>query len=158
MGVVFLIVMVAAWALVLGPVLLRDGRGPVATTLYRGLEKARSVVDGRTVPLPGRGRLILAPPKQPYPVNRQATTGEPGRRTAAQRRRAVMTKLAAFIVTTFVFGLLPHMRGLLYLCLVGCVLLVAYVAAAVWFAARVTPPTSRTRSEVPTASAAGSAG
>lgn len=159
MSAIVLVVLIGAWALVLGPVLLRDARGPVSTTLYRALERARSVVDGRSVPLPGRGRMILAPPKQPYPVNiPKAVPGRKQSRSAAQRRRLLMTRLAAFIVVTFFLGLIPPLRILLYPCLGACVLMVLYVGAAVWFAARAVPAPPKQSREVTSASAAGSAG
>jgi hypothetical protein len=98
------------------------------------------------------GRNILVPPKPIYPVSGQALTplGRPmgrGRLTAAERRRRNLTFLAAFNIVTFVIGLVPAMRFLLIPHLLGDVLLILYLALAVYMA-NFAPP-SRTE-RVPT--------
>ncbi|HVL82589.1 MAG TPA: hypothetical protein VM840_13445 [Actinomycetota bacterium] len=51
-----------------------------------------------------------------------------------------MTALSVFVIATFFLGLLPPLRFLLWPCLLASVLLIAYVAAAIAFAARAAAP------------------
>ncbi len=86
------------------------------------------------------GRNILVPPKPVYPRRGQTLSplGSPvrgNRATAAERRRRNLTHLAAFIIGTFVLGLLPTLRFLLILNLIADVLLIAYLGLAVYMTA-----------------------
>jgi hypothetical protein len=82
------------------------------------------------------GRSILVPAKVPYPL--QPTVGASGRivshssRTAAERRRHNLARLAIFVISTFVLSWVPGLRFLLVVNLIADVLLVLYLAAAVF--------------------------
>jgi hypothetical protein len=82
------------------------------------------------------GRSILVPAKVPYPL--QPTVGPSGRivshssRTAAERRRHNLARLAIFVISTFVLSWVPGLRFLLVVNLIADVLLVLYLAAAVF--------------------------
>lgn len=93
----------------------------------------------RTVP---GGRWVLVPPAPDYPPPGGASA-RPGP-SAADRRRRNLSYLAVFILVTFVLGLFPPLRALLLLNLIADILLVVYLGAALYFAARpVTPPADR---------------
>lgn len=89
------------------------------------------------------GRWVLVPRSSEYP-----DAMGPGERrkgpSAAERRRRNLTVLSGFIIVSFLIGLLPPFRFVLYGTLLGCVLLVAYLGAAIYYAAR---PVAWTRSE-----------
>lgn len=82
------------------------------------------------------GRSILVPAKAPYPL--QPVLGPGGvpsthrSRTAAERRRRNLANLAIFVIATFVLAWVPGLRFLLIVNLVADVLLVFYLAAAVF--------------------------
>ena len=134
MGILVLL-LVAAWGLVLGPPLLQTlGNSPLDTERMfkksmRGLGKrARYGALG--------GRAILVPAKAPYPM--QPVLGPSGRlvtsssRTAAERRRRNLANLAIFVIASFVLAWVPGLRFLLVVNLIADVLLVLYLAAAVF--------------------------
>lgn len=83
------------------------------------------------------GRWVLVPPSPEYPILPRRSDGR--RPTAAERRNRNLTYLAGFIVVTFLLGLLLRpLRFLLVANVVADLLLVAYILAAVFVAAR--PP------------------
>jgi hypothetical protein len=136
---ILVVLLVAAWGLVLGPALLQSASSPVDTErMFR--RSLRALGPKRRAPMPMGGRNILVPPKPVYPMQGQQLTplGRPmpgtGRMTAADRRRRNLTYLAAFNIVTFVIGLMPPMRFILIGHLVGDALLILYVALAVYMA------------------------
>jgi hypothetical protein len=76
------------------------------------------------------------PAKSPYPL--RATLGptglplRPRGRTAAERRRRNLANLAIFVIATFGLSWVPGLRFLLVVNLIADVLLVLYLAAAVF--------------------------
>jgi len=132
---ILVLVLVAAWALVLGPPLLQTlGNSPLDTErMFRRTMKAM----GRR-PRHGAlsGRSILVPAKAPYPL--QPVLGPGGTllshsaRTAAERRRRNLAHLAIVVISTFVLAWVPGLRFLLVVNLIADVLLVLYLAAAVF--------------------------
>ena len=134
MGILVL-VLVAAWGLVLGPPLLQTlGNSPLDTErMFRRTMKAM----GRR-PRYGAlsGRSILVPAKAPYPL--QPVLGPGGiprsssSRTAAERRRRNLANLAIVVISTFVLAWVPGLRFLLVVNLIADLLLVVYLAAAVF--------------------------
>ncbi len=82
------------------------------------------------------GRSILVPSKAPYPMPAMAGGPgmrlTPGARTAAERRRRNLANLAIFVIATFVLAWVPGLRFLLVVNLIADVLLVLYLAAAVF--------------------------
>ena len=117
----------------------------------------------KRTPAPLGGRNILVPPKPVYPLHGAAVTplGTPirsGRSSAAEKRRKNLTKLALFIVATFVLGMVPALRFLLILNFVADVALLAYLALVVYMVVSPKPPArERTQvyDEVPPAHVAG---
>lgn len=98
-----------------------------------GQRKTRDVLGGRSV---------LVPPKPDYPqwpTNNSRRSRVPAQRlSAADRRRRNLSYLSGFIIATFVLGLIPGLRVLLFFCVVACVMLVAYLGLAMYLAAN--PP------------------
>ncbi|MGH2760972.1 MAG: hypothetical protein ACRDKJ_15610 [Actinomycetota bacterium] len=82
------------------------------------------------------GRSILVPAKAPYPLRPMlGPGGMPGSvssRTAAERRRRNLAHLAIIVIATFVLAWVPGLRFLLVLNLIADLLLVLYLAAAVF--------------------------
>lgn len=140
---ILVVLLVAAWALVLGPALLQSASSPVDTErMFR--RSLRALGGKRRAPVSMGARTILVPPKPTYPVHGQRLTplGRPvsSRSTASARRRRNLTYLAAFNIVTFLIGLAPPMRFLLVPHLIGDVLLILYLALAAYMTAW--PPTS----------------
>jgi len=148
---ILVVLLVAAWGLVLGPALLQSvGNSPMDTE--RMFRRSLRALGGR-----GRGssvlggRSILVPPKAPYPLQE----GVVGRRrqqsiasrTAAERRRRNLTYLAVFIIATFLLGVFPPLRFLLVVNLVADVMLIVYLGLALYLA--VWPPASERDGSVP---------
>ncbi len=95
------------------------------------------------------GRRILVPRQSDYPAAPgspmpQRETGKP---SAAERRRRNLAVLAAVIIVTFLLGLIPALRFLLVINLIADVLLIAYLVAAMVYAARPVQPQARRGSE-----------
>lgn len=135
MGILVL-VLVAAWGMVLGPPLLQTlGNSPLDTErMFRRTMKAM----GRR-PRYGAlgGRSILVPAKAPYPLQPRLGPGgglphSTSSRTAAARRRSNLAKLAIIVIATFVLAWVPGLRFLLVINLIADLLLVLYLAAAVF--------------------------
>ena len=82
------------------------------------------------------GRSILVPAKAPYPLQPVLGPGgiprSPSSRTAAARRRRNLANLAIVVITTFVLAWVPGLRFLLVVNLIADLLLVLYLAAAVF--------------------------
>lgn len=81
------------------------------------------------------GRSILVPAKVPYPLGPQTGPTSPltpGARNAAERRRRNLAHLAIVVIATFVLAWVPGLRFLLVVNLIADVLLVLYLAAAVF--------------------------
>ena len=148
---ILVVLLVAAWGLILGPALLQSwGSSPLDTErVFR--RSLRALGKRPRQPVLG-GRSILVPPKSPYPLSgRPATLGaRPPRASssAAQRRRRNLTNLALFIIVTFLLGLVPPLRFLLVINLVADVLLILYLALAAYLAAW-PPPAEREAVPVP---------
>lgn len=134
---ILVVLLVAAWGLVLGPALLQSANSPINTE--RMFRRSLSALGGRRRgPTVLGGRNILVPPKPVYPLPGQSLSplGTPsrGRRSSgAERRRRNLTHLAVFIIATFVLGIaLPPLRFLLVLNLIADVLLIAYLGLVVY--------------------------
>lgn len=139
MGILVLVLLVTAWGLVLGPALLRSSQDPSPLRTEKMFRRAlKAIGSERTSSGAVGGRWVLVPPSGDYPsdphVSGNGRAG--GRMTAAERRRRNLTWLAGFIVATFLLGLIPALRFLLVLNLVADILLIAYLGAALYFAAR----------------------
>jgi hypothetical protein len=98
------------------------------------------------------GRTILVPPKSAYPyqragLNRAGHQALGQRPSAADKRRRNLTRLAVFIIVTFVLGIVPALRFLLVLNLIADVLLILYLGLALYMA--VWPSPSQTSSPTP---------
>jgi hypothetical protein len=81
------------------------------------------------------GRSILVPPKMPYPLqpmSGKGALGPHGSRSAAERRRRNLAHLAIVVISTFVLAWVPGLRFLLVVNLIADLLLVLYLAAAVF--------------------------
>ena len=131
---ILVVLLVAAWGLVLGPPLLQTlGNSPVDTE--RMFRRSMKAMGRRPRGVLG-GRSILVPAKVPYPL--QPTVSPSGRiishaaRTAAERRRRNLAHLAMFVIGTFVLAWVPGLRFLLVVNLISDVLLVLYLGAAVF--------------------------
>lgn len=140
---ILVVLLVAAWALVLGPALLQSANSPVDTErMFR--RSLRALGGKRRAPNAMGARTILVPPKPVYPHHGQQLTplGRPvaGRSSAAERRRRNLTYLAVFNIVTFLIGLIPSMRFILVPHLLGDVLLILYLALAAYMT--VWPPQS----------------
>lgn len=134
---ILVVLLVAAWGLVLGPALLQSANSPINTE--RMFRRSLQALGGRRrAPTVMGGRNILVPPKPSYPMpgERLTALGTParGRRSsAAERRRRNLTHLAVFIIVTFVIGIaVPPLRFLLVLNLIADVLLIAYLGLVVY--------------------------
>lgn len=134
---ILVVLLVAAWGLVLGPALIQSANSPINTE--RMFRRSLNALAGRRRgPAVLGGRNILVPPKPVYPVPRGRLTplGTPargGRPTAADRRRRNLTFLAVFIIVTFVLGLFVQpLRFLLVLNLIADVMLIAYLGAVAY--------------------------
>ena len=136
-----MVLLVAAWGLVLGPALLQSvGNSPVDSE--RVFRRSLSALGGpkrpRRQPVLG-GRSILVPPKSPYPLSGPVQQFGPQRRrkvrsSAALRRRRNLTNLAIFIIVTFVLGIFPPLRFMLVVNLVADVALILYLGLAMYLA------------------------
>ena len=156
MGILVLGLLLAAWGLVLGPTLLRNAQetSPIRTEMM--FHRALKAMAGPRRPRDAMGgRWVMVPRTSDYPRYRERTGGRAGaasatssaRRSAAERRRRNMTALSAFVIVTFFTGLLPPLDFLLWPCLLASVLLIAYVVAALVFAARPVAVQQRTATE-----------
>jgi hypothetical protein len=136
---ILVVLLVAAWGLVLGPALLQSANSPLHTE--RMFRRSLNVLGGRRRGQSALGgRQILVPPKPVYPVpgGRLTPLGSPirtGRPTAAERRRRNLTYLAVFIIATFLLGILPPLRFLLVFNLIADVMLILYLGLAVYMTA-----------------------
>jgi hypothetical protein len=135
---ILVVLLVAAWGLVLGPALLQSASSPVDTErMFR--RSLRALGGKRRSPQAMGSRTILVPPKPVYPLQGQRLTplGRPvsSRSNAAERRRRNLTYLATFNIITFLIGLLPPMRWLLVPHLLGDVLLILYLGMAAYMTA-----------------------
>lgn len=148
MGILVLVLLVAAWGLVLGPALLRNSQDPSPLRTEKMFRRAlKAIGSDRTSKGAVGGRWVLVPPSHDYPADpRMSPNGRDGRRMrAAERRRRNLTWLAGFIVVTFLLGLFPALRFLLVLNLIADILLIAYLGAALYFAARTVETSSGPR-------------
>lgn len=139
MGILVLVLLVTAWGLVLGPALLRSSQDPSPLRTEKMFRRAlKAIGSDRTSKGAVGGRWVLVPPSGDYPTDpRMSPNGRSGgRMSAAERRRRNLTWLAGFIVVTFLLGLIPALRFLLVLNLVADIMLIAYLGAALYFAAR----------------------
>lgn len=140
MGILVLVLLVAAWGLVLGPALLRNTQDPSPLRTEMNFRRALKALGTSKRPRDRvGGRWVLVPRTPEYAPEASMRSG--GHMTAADRRRRNLTILAGFIVVTFLLGLIPALRFLLVLNLVADVLLIAYLVAAMVYAAR--PPSPR---------------
>ena len=141
---ILVVLLVAAWGLVLGPALLQSlGTSPIdSERMFRRSLKTM----GRRPKYGVLGaRSVLVPPKSPYPLGTEpGTLGRPvrPRSSAAERRRKNLTYLAIFIIGTFLLGLVPSLRFLLVFNIIADVMLVLYLGLAVYVAIW-PPPTER---------------
>ena len=133
---ILVVLLVAAWGLVLGPALLRNTQDPSPLDTEKMFRRALRALGGsrRSSDDVVGGRNVLVPRKAEYPVGRTGF-GAYARPTAAERRKRNLTNLAIFIIVTFLLGLIPALRFLLVLNLIADVLLIAYLGAAMYFAA-----------------------
>ncbi len=142
---ILVVLLVAAWGLVLGPALLQSvGNSPVDSE--RVFKRSLSALGRKQrQPVLG-GRSILVPPKSPYPLSggpvpfakAQRVTSS---RSAAMRRRRNLTNLAVFIIATFLLGFIPPLHFMLFINLVADVALIAYLGLALYMA--IWPPPER---------------
>jgi hypothetical protein len=153
---ILVVLLVAAWGLVLGPALLQSANSPITTErMFR--RSLRALGGNRAKPPALGGRNILVPPKPAYPLHGEALTplGRPVRvrSKAAERRRRSITYLAVFIIATFVLGFLVQpLRFLLVINLFADLLLVAYLGLAMYLS--VWPPQGERRERHPVVPAA----
>lgn len=143
MGILVLVLLVAAWGLVLGPALVRNAT-PSPMETEKMFRRALKALRGPSRQRTGfGGRWVLVPPSAEHP----SAGGAPARRvSAAERRRQNLTYLATFIIATFLLGLFKPLRFLLFVNLVADAALISYLLAVVYFAAR--PGAVRPRGEV----------
>lgn len=142
MGILVIVLLLAAWGLVLGPVLLKNAQDYAPMRTEAMFARALKAMSGTK--RPGSmlaGRWVMVPRTRDYPEYPARKRGQSrqtsgGRVSAAERRRKNMVALAAFIIVTFLPGWLFHVQFLLVINLIADILLVAYIAAAIWFAAR----------------------
>ncbi len=142
---ILVVLLVAAWGLVLGPALLQSvGNSPMDTE--RMFRRSLRALGGRGAAKQSvlGGRSILVPPKAPYPLQ-EGMVGRrrpqtPASRTASERRRRNLTYLAVFIIATFLLGVFPPLRFLLVVNLIADVMLIVYLGLALYLA--VWPPAS----------------
>jgi len=144
---ILVVLLVAAWGLVLGPALLQSvGNSPMDTE--RVFKRSLSALGRKQrQPVLG-GRSILVPPKSPYPLSGGVQFGRPPRmsRTAAMRRRKNLTNLAVFIIATFLLGFIPPLHFMLFINLIADVALILYIGLALYMA--IWPPPEREASPV----------
>jgi len=151
---ILVVLLVAAWGLVLGPALLQSvGNSPVDSE--RVFKRSLSALGRKQrQPVLG-GRSILVPPKSPYPLNGPVRFGKaqgvPGAKTAAMRRRRNLTNLAVFIIATFLLGFIPPLHFILFINLIADVALILYLGLALYVA--IWPPPERQQEPVVTADA-----
>jgi hypothetical protein len=132
---ILVVLLVAAWGLVLGPPLLQTlSNSPLDTE--RMFKKSMRAMGRRTRYGALSGRNILVPAKASYPLQPMVGGTGPrlsrGLRTAAERRRRNLANLAIFVIGSFVLAWVPGLRFLLVVNLIADVLLVLYLAAAVF--------------------------
>ncbi len=133
---ILVLVLVAAWGLVLGPPLLQTlGNSPLDTE--RMFRRTMRAMGKRPRYGALGGRSILVPAKSAYPLRPMAGSGPVGamrgsRSTAAERRRRNLAQLAIFVIATFVLAWVPGLKFLLVVNLIADLLLVLYLAAAVF--------------------------
>lgn len=137
MGILVLVLLVAAWGLVLGPALLKNVSDPSPVRTEMMFQKTLRAIGGPRRPRAVAGRIILAPKSSDYPLSpimsRVAILNDTG--TASARRRRNLTFLAGFIIVTFLLGwLISPLRFVLYINFVADLVFVAYLAAAVFIA------------------------
>jgi hypothetical protein len=141
---ILVVLLVAAWGLVLGPAVLQSVGATAPVQTERMFRRAMRAMGRRQGPSMLGARSILVPRKPDYPAGTVDTVGgrpiRPLRPTAAERRRKNLTYLAIFIISTFVMGLIPGLRFLLVINVIADVLLVLYLGAAFYLA--VWPPAS----------------
>lgn len=142
---ILVVLLVVAWGLVLGPAVLQSVGAPSPLDTERMFQRALRALGKRQTGSVLGGRSILVPPKTPYPYGTgpgplSQRTGRSLRSSAAERRRRNLTYLAMFIIATFLLGLIPALRFLLVINLIADVLLIIYLAAALYLA--VWPPPS----------------
>jgi hypothetical protein len=148
---ILVVLLVAAWGLVLGPALLQSvGNSPVDSE--RVFKRSLSALGRKQrQPVLG-GRSILVPPKSPYPLSGPVHFGKAQKvtssRSAAMRRRKNLTNLAVFIIATFLLGFIPPLHFMLFINLVADVALIAYIGLALYMA--IWPPPEREQAPVAT--------
>ena len=142
---ILVVLLVAAWGLVLGPALLQSvGNSPVDSE--RVFKRSLSALGRKQQrPVVG-GRSILVPPKSPYPLSGNRvpfakSQRVPSSRSAAMRRRRNLTNLAVFIIATFLLGFIPPLRFMLFINLIADVALIVYLGLAFYMA--IWPPSER---------------
>ncbi len=141
MGILVLVLLVAAWGLVLGPALLKYSTDPSPLRTEMMFQRTLKALGGPRSPS-ASGRIILAPRTADYPVQpltSRTTTTTPRanahRETAADRRRRNLSALSGFIIVTFLLGwLIQPLRFLLVINFIADLLLLAYLAAAAYVA------------------------
>jgi len=141
---ILVVLLVAAWGLVLGPAVLQSVGATAPVQTERMFRRAMRAMGRRQGPTMLGARSILVPRKSEYPIG-SGTDAASGRArglrsSAAERRRRNLTYLAIFIISTFVLGLIPALRFLLIVNVIADALLVLYLGAAFYFA--VWPPAS----------------
>lgn len=147
MGILVLVLLVAAWGLVLGPALLRTTQEPSPLKTEKMFNRALRALSGQRGSRDHvlGGRRILVPRQSDYPTapGVPAARSPNGKPSAAERRRRNLAGLSALIIVTFLLGLVPALRFLLVVCLIACLLLIAYLIAAMVYAARPVQPQPR---------------
>ena len=147
---ILVVLLVAAWGLVLGPAVLQSVGQTAPVQTERMFKRTMRAMGRRQGPSMLGARSILVPRKPDYPAGTVDTVGgrpvRPVKATAAERRRKNLTYLAIFIIVTFVTGLIPGLHFLLFVNVIADVLLVLYLGAAFYLA--VWPPRSE-RDELP---------
>ncbi len=133
-GILVLVLLVAAWGLVLGPTLLKNSQHPSPLRTEMMFNRALKAMAGpRRARTTVGGRVILVPRSS----NPPQTGGRTGPSTAIQRRNRNLKYLSIFVIATFLPGwLVSQLQFLLYVNFVADVLLIAYFIAAIVYAAK----------------------
>lgn len=143
---ILVLLLLAAWMIAFGPAVVQSVGTVSPIDSEKMFQRALRAISNRRKPVGARS--ILVPPKPAYPPSEAGGTGgmrpvAPKPSNATMRRRRNLTYLAMFIVATFLLGLIPSLRFLLVINLVADVLLILYLAAAMYLA--VWPPSSEAR-------------
>ncbi|HVL33524.1 MAG TPA: hypothetical protein VM600_08085 [Actinomycetota bacterium] len=120
LGVVVIVLLVIAWAIVLAPSLHLPKLASSPLEGVRKFEQTMGVLANTRATGQMPGRWVMVPSKARGAVDRR-------RNRVIRRRRQNFVRLVAASALTLVFGLIPALRALLVAHLVVDVVLVAYV-------------------------------